>query len=206
MRLPKALLLALLLTACASHKAAPPPAPPPAPAAASGLPTITYEPWRPDLVTAHLCASEAIIERAAAALPAGAALAMVAFHVDQWKETGRPSRFAYGEVGASRLLKRCGFAIEHVLTRSVRDSAAMLDATAGADPGSPYAAPPHNRKHPGPNQRRRPSPRHWRSPHVRRCGCRARNTNLPRRRPAAEPQARPTARATSPGAPACARS
>ena len=34
-----------------------------------------------------------------------------------------------------------GFAIEHVLTRSVRDSAAMLDATAGADGGAPYAAP-----------------------------------------------------------------
>ena len=34
-----------------------------------------------------------------------------------------------------------GFAIEHVLTRSVRDSAAMLDATAGADAGAPYAAP-----------------------------------------------------------------
>lgn len=34
-----------------------------------------------------------------------------------------------------------GYAIEHVITRSVRDSAAMLDATAGADPGAPYAAP-----------------------------------------------------------------
>ena len=34
-----------------------------------------------------------------------------------------------------------GFAIEHVLTRSVRDSAALLDATAGADAGAPYAAP-----------------------------------------------------------------
>ncbi|RPH61307.1 MAG: amidase [Chloroflexi bacterium] len=31
-----------------------------------------------------------------------------------------------------------GFAIEHVLTRSVRDSAAMLDATAGSDVGAPY--------------------------------------------------------------------
>ncbi len=36
-----------------------------------------------------------------------------------------------------------GLAIEHVLTRSVRDSAAMLDATLGADPGAPYAAPVH---------------------------------------------------------------
>ncbi|HEX6576574.1 MAG TPA: amidase [Gemmatimonadaceae bacterium] len=36
-----------------------------------------------------------------------------------------------------------GAAIEHVLTRSVRDSAAMLDATSGPDVGAPYwAAPP----------------------------------------------------------------
>jgi amidase len=36
-----------------------------------------------------------------------------------------------------------GFACEHVITRSVRDSAAMLDATAGSDIGAPYyAAPP----------------------------------------------------------------
>ena len=34
-----------------------------------------------------------------------------------------------------------GFAIEHVLTRSVRDSAAMLDATQGSDVGAPYYAP-----------------------------------------------------------------
>ena len=34
-----------------------------------------------------------------------------------------------------------GFAIEHVLTRSVRDSAAMLDATKGSDVGAPYIIP-----------------------------------------------------------------
>jgi amidase len=33
-----------------------------------------------------------------------------------------------------------GFGVDHVLTRSVRDSAAMLDATAGPDAGAPYAA------------------------------------------------------------------
>jgi amidase len=35
-----------------------------------------------------------------------------------------------------------GYHVDHVLTRSVRDSAAMLDATAGPDPGPPYYAPP----------------------------------------------------------------
>lgn len=35
-----------------------------------------------------------------------------------------------------------GFVQRHVLTRSVRDSAAMLDATQGAELGAPYAAPP----------------------------------------------------------------
>ena len=34
-----------------------------------------------------------------------------------------------------------GFANEHALTRSVRDSAALLDATAGEDAGAPHAAP-----------------------------------------------------------------
>lgn len=38
-----------------------------------------------------------------------------------------------------------GFSIEHVLTRSVRDSAAILDAIAGADTGAPYSAPPQVR-------------------------------------------------------------
>ena len=34
-----------------------------------------------------------------------------------------------------------GFAVEHAITRSVRDSAALLDATAGTDIGAPYCAP-----------------------------------------------------------------
>jgi amidase len=38
-----------------------------------------------------------------------------------------------------------GFAVEHVLTRSVRDSAAMLDATAGPAVGEPFWAPPPER-------------------------------------------------------------
>ncbi|HXM57476.1 MAG TPA: amidase family protein [Candidatus Dormibacteraeota bacterium] len=35
-----------------------------------------------------------------------------------------------------------GLVCEHALTRSVRDSAALLDATAGPGPGDPYWAPP----------------------------------------------------------------
>lgn len=38
-----------------------------------------------------------------------------------------------------------GFAVEHVLTRSVRDSAAVLDAVSGPAPGEPFVAPPLQR-------------------------------------------------------------
>ncbi len=38
-----------------------------------------------------------------------------------------------------------GFICEHAVTRSVRDSAALLDATAGPMPGDPYWAPPPER-------------------------------------------------------------
>jgi len=38
-----------------------------------------------------------------------------------------------------------GFVCEHVVTRSVRDSAAILDATHGPGPGDPYVAPPPER-------------------------------------------------------------
>lgn len=73
-----------------------------------------YLPFRPDMVVAHLCMSDAIMERAGRALAPGRVLGFVCFHADQWKETGRPSRFAYGEVGMRRALKRAGFAVEHL--------------------------------------------------------------------------------------------
>jgi amidase len=38
-----------------------------------------------------------------------------------------------------------GWGTEHALTRTVRDSAALLDATAGPAPGDPYWAPPSTR-------------------------------------------------------------
>ena len=39
-----------------------------------------------------------------------------------------------------------GLTIDHVVTRSVRDSAALLDVLSGAMPGDPYAAPPPARR------------------------------------------------------------
>jgi amidase len=44
----------------------------------------------------------------------------------------------YGEVWG-------GLSVDHVLTRSVRDTAAVLDVTAGPMPGDPYHAPPPDR-------------------------------------------------------------
>lgn len=45
-----------------------------------------------------------------------------------------PTGPEYGEIWQ-------GAAVEHVITRSVRDSAAMLDATSGPDAGAPYVIP-----------------------------------------------------------------
>jgi len=64
-----------------------------------------YGRWQPDLVTAHLCVSDAIVERAGRVLAPGQCLAMVAFHVDQWRETGKVSRFAYDEARMERTLR-----------------------------------------------------------------------------------------------------
>jgi len=92
-----------------------------------------YAPFKPDMVVAHLCVSDAIAERAGRVLPTGRVFAFVAFHTDQWKETGRPSRFAYGEVGAKRLLKRCGFAIERLeVEREVATFESVEQALAAA--------------------------------------------------------------------------
>ena len=66
----------------------------------------------PDLVTAHLCVSDAILARAAAGLRPGGVVAFAAFHVDQWRETGRVSRFAYAVDQARGALEAAGFAVE----------------------------------------------------------------------------------------------
>jgi len=52
----------------------------------------------------------------------------------------KPTR-ARTPAGPARSEGWCGMAIDHAITVSVRDSAALLDAVAGPEPGAPYAAP-----------------------------------------------------------------
>lgn len=66
----------------------------------------------PDTIVAHLCVSDRIIDNSARSLLPGGALAFVAFHADQWRETGRRSRFAYDEAQVRGALERHGFAVE----------------------------------------------------------------------------------------------
>jgi hypothetical protein len=75
--------------------------------------------------------SDAIVARAGRALAPGRALAFVAFHTDQWRETGRPSRFAYDEDRARRVLGEAGFAVEHLqVEREVRTFGSVEEALA----------------------------------------------------------------------------
>jgi ubiquinone/menaquinone biosynthesis C-methylase UbiE len=90
-------------------------------------------PGAPALVTAHLFMSDAMVERSARVLPAGGALAIVSFHTDQWRETGRASRFAYDEARMRRVLEANGFRVEHLeQDRRVQEFASVEEALAAA--------------------------------------------------------------------------
>ena len=73
-----------------------------------------YDVFEPDMVVAHLCMSDAIAERAGRALASARVFAFVAFEAEQWRETGRRSRFAYDEPRVRALLDGNGFAVEHL--------------------------------------------------------------------------------------------
>ena len=75
---------------------------------------LVTAPGGPGLIVAHLCVSDRIVEISGRSLERGRALAFVAFHTDQWCETGRRSRFAYDENRARRVLAERGFAVEHL--------------------------------------------------------------------------------------------
>ena len=81
------------------------------------------------MVVAHLCMSDAIIARAAEALPPGAPLVFAAFHADQWKETGKISRFAYSEDRLRRVLEEAGFSVDALeVERRVKEFASEAEA------------------------------------------------------------------------------
>lgn len=94
---------------------------------------VDYGPHAPDLVTSHLFASDAMVERAGAALGSGRCLALLVFHVDQWRETGRVSRFAYDETRMTDLLDRSGFTAETLeVDREERRFASVEEGLAAA--------------------------------------------------------------------------
>jgi len=87
----------------------------------------------PDLICAHLCVSDRIIESSGRSLASGRALALVAFHVDQWRETGRRSRFAYDEDRMARVVTGAGLNVEHLeVEREVRQFDSVEAALAAA--------------------------------------------------------------------------
>jgi len=87
---------------------------------------------RPDAVVAHLCMSDAIIERAGAGLGRSGALAFAAFHVDQWRETGHVSRFAYEEERVRAVLAAAGLRVEKLeIEREVARFESAADALQG---------------------------------------------------------------------------
>jgi SAM-dependent methyltransferase len=92
-----------------------------------------YGGFAPNAVVAHLCMSTAIAERAGRALARGAPFVFVAFHADQWRETGRRSRFAWTEDEAARILEAAGFSIEHLsVEREVQEFSGVEQALAAA--------------------------------------------------------------------------
>jgi predicted TPR repeat methyltransferase len=92
-----------------------------------------YTGFAPDLVVAHLCMSDAIAERAGRSLAPGRAFAFVCFHADQWRETGRRSRFSYDEAQLETLLARTGFAVESAqVDREVREFRTVEEGLAAA--------------------------------------------------------------------------
>jgi ubiquinone/menaquinone biosynthesis C-methylase UbiE len=90
-------------------------------------------PEAPRVVTAHQFLSDPLVEKSARVLLPGGALVMVGFHVDQWKETGRASRFAYDEERMRRLLESNGFVVEHLsVEREVQTFGSVEEALAAA--------------------------------------------------------------------------
>ena len=94
---------------------------------------LEYAHAQPELVVAHLYFADTLVEHASKALPPGGVLAFVAFHVDQWRETGRRSRFAVDEDHIRTLLAERDFSVEHLeVEREVQRFGSVEEALAAA--------------------------------------------------------------------------
>jgi SAM-dependent methyltransferase len=93
---------------------------------------------QPDVVVAHLCMSDAIARRAGESLPPGGIFAFAAFHTDQWRETGRVSRFAYAQDRARAVLSEAGLRVERLeVEQEVARFASEAEALARLAPMRP---------------------------------------------------------------------
>ncbi len=114
------------------------------PATESHLYGVTRNPWREDLSPGgssggSAAAVSAGIVPLAHATDGGGSIRIPASCCGLFGLKPTRARITSGPEGGEGL---SGLAMQHVVSRSVRDSAAMLDAVAGAMPGDPYVAPP----------------------------------------------------------------
>ena len=114
------------------------------PACESRLYGITRNPWRHDLSPGGSSGGSAAAVAAgivplAHATDGGGSIRIPASCCGLFGLKPTRARISAGPESGEGL---SGLAMQHVVSRSVRDSAAMLDAIAGALPGDPYVAPP----------------------------------------------------------------
>ena len=93
---------------------------------------------QPDVVVAHLCMSDVIAKRAGESLPPSGIFAFAAFHTDQWRETGRVSRFAYAQDRTRAVLSEAGLRVERLeVEQEVARFASEAEALARLAPMRP---------------------------------------------------------------------
>ncbi len=108
---------------------------------------ITRNPWHPE-VTAGGSSGGAAAAVAAGMVPVahasdgGGSIRIPASHQGLFGLKPTRARTPVGPLVGEAWF---GMSVGHVVSRSVRDSAGLLDAVAGPEPGDPYAAPPPRR-------------------------------------------------------------
>jgi amidase len=119
------------------------------PSTESHLYGVTRNPWRLELSPGgssggSAAAVAAGIVPAAHATDGGGSIRIPASCCGLFGLKPTRGRITAGPEGGEGL---SGLATQHVVSRSVRDSAALLDATCGSSAGDPYSAPPPSRRY-----------------------------------------------------------